>query len=283
LKNSNNIKRWWRTKLVTKSKCYDLTMKENLCSKNLTHFLRNVEFNNKQVCPIPHNKTVLQNHHGMCKKHDYCKGLELEFWGEAVNTTMYIKIRCLTKALDSKAPQKTWSGRKPNVSHLIVFGCKVFAHVPDEKSTKLKSKSMPCVFLRYYESTKTYRVMCVETKIIVKNKDVMCRNHSFGLATKVRACKVMGQERKPGSHIPCSREYKRVWVNEPSHSQVNSHFGSWSPNGLLNLLEGNYKCQNPLDYRVSYNIINLLKHRCLKWACMNHLDIWNTNYGPKKG
>jgi hypothetical protein len=29
--------------------------------ENLTHFLRNVEFNNKQVRPIPHNKTVLRN------------------------------------------------------------------------------------------------------------------------------------------------------------------------------------------------------------------------------
>jgi hypothetical protein len=27
---------------------------------------------------------------------------------------------------------------------------------------------------------------------------------------------------------------QRVWRNEPSHSQVNSHFGSWSPNGLSN-------------------------------------------------
>ncbi len=74
------------------------------------------------------------------------QGLELEFWGEAVNTTMYIKNQCPTKALNSKTPQEAWSGRKPDVSHLKVFGCKAFAHVPDEKRTKLESKSMPCVF-----------------------------------------------------------------------------------------------------------------------------------------
>jgi hypothetical protein len=61
LKSSNNTRRWWRTKLVTKSKCYVPTMEENLCLRNLTHFLRNVEFNYKQVRPIPHNKTVLRN------------------------------------------------------------------------------------------------------------------------------------------------------------------------------------------------------------------------------
>jgi hypothetical protein len=26
-----------------------------------------------------------------------------------------------------------------------------------------------------------------------------------------------------------------------------------------------------------------LKHRCLKWACMTHLDIRNTSYGQNKG
>jgi hypothetical protein len=40
---------------------------------------------------------------------------------------------------------------------------------------------------------------------------------------------------RPESRISCSRECKRMWGKEPSHSQMNSHFGSWSPNGLLNL------------------------------------------------
>ncbi len=29
---------------------------------------------------------------------------------------------------------------------------------------------------------------------------------------------------------------KRVWGNEPTHSQVDSHFGSWSPYEVLNVL-----------------------------------------------
>ncbi len=61
-----------------------------------------------------------------------------------------------------------------------------------------------------------------------------CYNPSFGLVTKARGCKVASQERSPGSHVACSRECKRVWGNRPSHSQGNSHIGSWSPGGLLN-------------------------------------------------
>jgi hypothetical protein len=69
------------------------------------------------------------------------QGLELEFWGKAVDTAVYIKNRCATKVFDSKTLQEAWGGRKPDVSHLKVFGCKAFAHVPDEKRTKLESKS----------------------------------------------------------------------------------------------------------------------------------------------
>jgi hypothetical protein len=32
-----------------------------------------------------------------------------------------------------------------------------------------------------------------------------------------------------------------------------------------------------------YIIGKLLKRRCLKWARIAHLDIWNTSYGQKKG
>jgi hypothetical protein len=82
------------------------------------------------------------------------QGLDLDFWVEVVNTTIYIKNQCPTKALDSKTPQKAWIGRKPNVSHLNFFGCKTYAHILNEKRNKLESKSIPCVFVRYYAGTK---------------------------------------------------------------------------------------------------------------------------------
>jgi hypothetical protein len=39
---------------------------------------------------------------------------------------------------------------------------------------------------------------------------------------------------EPGNHISCSWECKRIWGNEHSHSEVSSHFGSWSLDGFLN-------------------------------------------------
>jgi len=39
---------------------------------------------------------------------------------------------------------------------------------------------------------------------------------------------------KPENHISCSQECMKVWGIEPSHSQMSSHFGRWSLNGLPN-------------------------------------------------
>jgi hypothetical protein len=38
-----------------------------------------------------------------------------------------------------------------------------------------------------------------------------------------------------------------------------------------------------MDRKILYTIRKLLKHRCLKWVQMTHLDIWNTSCGQKKG
>jgi hypothetical protein len=53
----------------------------------------------------------------------------------------------------------------------------------------------------------------------------------------------------------------------------------WTPETL----ESNCRGQTSISYRVLYTIGKLLKRRCLKWARIAHLNIWNTSYGQKKG
>jgi len=67
-------------------------------------------------------------------------------------------------------------------------------------------------------------------------------------------------------------ECRRVWGNEPSHSQMNSHFGSWSLGGFPNLQRAISGGQNSLDCVVPYINGKLLERRCLKWAHITHLD-----------
>ncbi len=74
-----------------------------------------------------------------------------------------------------------------------------------------------------------------------------------------------------------------MWRNEPSHSQVNSHVRSWNPKQTPEFSKHDCRGKNSWPRRILYIIGKLLKRRCLKWARIAHLDIWNTSYGQKKG
>ena len=50
------------------------------------------------------------------------KSLPLELWGEVINTYVYVLNRSSTKSLQGKIPYEMWSGKKPKLSHLKIFG-----------------------------------------------------------------------------------------------------------------------------------------------------------------
>jgi len=67
--------------------------------------------------------------------------LPQRFWAEALSTKVYLVNRSPTKALEGITPHEAWSGIKPDVSSLCVFGCSVYAHVPKVERHKLDSKT----------------------------------------------------------------------------------------------------------------------------------------------
>ena len=64
-----------------------------------------------------------------------------KFWAEALSTAVYLRNRSPTKAVEDKTPYEAWSGDRPNVKHLRVFGCIAYANVPKDERKKLDSKS----------------------------------------------------------------------------------------------------------------------------------------------
>ncbi len=107
-------------------------MEESLCPKNLMVFgecgiqwQTSALYTPQQNGYAEHvNRTIMECVRSMI----LIQGLDLEFWAEVVNTTIYIKNQCPTKALDSKTSQEAWIGRKFDVFHLKVFGCKTYVH-----------------------------------------------------------------------------------------------------------------------------------------------------------
>ena len=62
-----------------------------------------------------------------------------EFWAEAVETACYLVNRSPSSVLEDKTPHEVWTGKKPSLSHLRVFGCDAYVHVPKQKRTKLQA------------------------------------------------------------------------------------------------------------------------------------------------
>ena len=63
--------------------------------------------------------------------------LPQKFWAEALSTAVYLINRSPTKALDKTTPFEAWYEKKPNVSHLRVFGSSAYAHIPKDERKKL--------------------------------------------------------------------------------------------------------------------------------------------------
>jgi len=77
------------------------------------------------------------------------KNLPNYFWAEAIAIAMYIMNRTPTVVVHGMTPEEKFTGKKPCVSHLKVFGYIAYVHVPNEKRSKLDPKAEKCIFIGY--------------------------------------------------------------------------------------------------------------------------------------
>lgn len=99
--------------------------------------------------------------------------LQKQYWAEAVSTAAYLINRSPTRTLEYSTPEEIWSGKKPDVSHLKIFGCEVMVHVPKEKTRKWDSKARKMIFIGYCENTKGYKVIDPKTRSATRSRDVV--------------------------------------------------------------------------------------------------------------
>ena len=77
-------------------------------------------------------------------------------WVEALKTALYILNRVPTKAVPL-TPFKLWTGRKPSLNHLKVWGCPAEVKLYNPTLSKLDSRTTRCYFVSYPEHSKGYR------------------------------------------------------------------------------------------------------------------------------
>jgi len=69
-------------------------------------------------------------------------------------------------------PEEAFSGKKPSVEHLRIFGCPVYIHVPNDKRKKLEPSGKKGIFVGYSESSKAYRIYVPGQQKVEINRDV---------------------------------------------------------------------------------------------------------------
>lgn len=99
--------------------------------------------------------------------------LPKEYWGEAVATAVYLINRSPATGIEGKTPEEVWSGHKPDLKHLKVFGCRAMAQIPKERRQKWDSKAEEFIFTGYDDNTKGYRLIDPETHRVVKRRNVV--------------------------------------------------------------------------------------------------------------
>jgi hypothetical protein len=115
------------------------------------------------------NRSVMEAVKAMIHDQD----LSIYLWAEATRTAVYVQNISPHKVLENKTPKEVFSGKVPKVSHLRIFGCPVYIHIPKDKRTKLDPSGKKGIFVGYNETSKAYRVYVPGYKKIEINRDVI--------------------------------------------------------------------------------------------------------------
>jgi transposase InsO family protein len=111
-------------------------------SKEFVNFCKDVGIKRELTTPYnPQQNGVAERKNRMIMEavktmiHD--QDLPMCLWEEAAMTTVYVKNQLSHSALGFKTPEEMFTRKKPEVSHLKIFGCPVFIHILKEKRNKL--------------------------------------------------------------------------------------------------------------------------------------------------
>ena len=148
------------------------------CSKGFKEFYKKCGIARQKTSPYtPEQNGVVERMNKMLmeRARSMLSGARLgqEFWEEVAETTCYLVNISPSAVLEDKTPQEVWTIKKPSLSHLRVFGCDSYVHVPKEKRTMLDSKSKKCIFIGYKDGLKGYKLWNPVTRKVVYSRDVV--------------------------------------------------------------------------------------------------------------
>ena len=86
------------------------------------------------------------------------QGLPFHLWEEACNTAVYVQNRCPHKIIGMSTPEEAYFGKRPDISHLRIFGSPVYMHVTKDARKRLEPTVEVGIFVGYTDMPHNYRV-----------------------------------------------------------------------------------------------------------------------------
>ena len=111
----------------------------------------------------------------------HAAGLSNGFWKHAVRTAVHVYNVTLISKAKFLTLKEMWSGSKPDISHLHIFGCAAYVHVLKGKRQKLDPKSREMIFVGYENLSKGWQFWDAKNQCIKISHDVNFDESRFPL------------------------------------------------------------------------------------------------------
>lgn len=96
------------------------------------------------------------------------------FWAEALSVAVHVRNRVTTRGLNSSTtPYQLMYSRKPNLSHLRVFGCRCWYKVGLQGADKLDPRARESILVGYARGSRGYKLWDTEERKTVVSRDVV--------------------------------------------------------------------------------------------------------------
>jgi hypothetical protein len=159
-------------------------------------------------------------------------GLPNEFWPDAVRADVYLRNRTATgPEIDGKvvSPVEAYTGQKPSVDHIRVWGCKVYTYLNPKslpvhgRHDKLMDRGRVGVFLGYVDgTTKNYKVWAPDMRKMIIASTVKFSEEEKGGNVELNLSITSTQNKAP-TRNPVGRPAQRQAVVPEPVQRVFSH------------------------------------------------------------
>ena len=119
-------------------------------------------------------RTIAEMARAMLKE----KSLDPSWWGRAFITAAYIRNRCLSSALpDGVTPYERFTGQKPDLSNIHVFGCKVYYLNESPTRGKLDDKALEGTMMGYADRSKGFIILTMDGTLKISRNVKFIEKH----------------------------------------------------------------------------------------------------------